>query len=141
MTTIVGRLGYTVSVPPFAKITAADFAPALDIAMQDDLAKLMPLPKTQNRDIRQYHRSIETTSELMHKVLSPFYAMAGAHTNPELDALMREFSPLLPRMGPRHKRLCFSVLKPYGIPHTLGLSEEQTMLLKDQYLACAFGWR
>ena len=27
-------------VPPFAKITAADFAPALDIAMQDDLAKI-----------------------------------------------------------------------------------------------------
>ena len=79
-------------VPPFAKITAADFSPALDIAMQDDSAKIDAI--AQNPEPATFANTIEaleTTSELMHKVLSPFYAMSGANTNPELDALMREF--------------------------------------------------
>ncbi|NCW64586.1 MAG: M3 family peptidase [Rhodobacteraceae bacterium] len=83
-------------VPPFGKITAADFAPALDIAMQDDLVKIDAI--AQNPEPATFANTIEaleTTSELIHKVLSPFYAMAGAHTNPALDALMREFSPRL----------------------------------------------
>jgi len=66
----------------------------------DDLAKIDAI--AQNPEPATFANTIEaleTTSELMHKVLSPFYAMAGAHTNPELDALMREFSPKLAAHG------------------------------------------
>ncbi len=125
-------------VPPFAKITAADFAPALDMAMQYDLAKIDAI--AQNPEPATFANTIEaleTTSELMHKVLSPFYAMAGAHTNPELDALMREFSPKLAAHGAKisgNKALFQRIETLWNSRDTLGLSEEQLMLLKDQYL-------
>ncbi|NDH73496.1 MAG: M3 family peptidase [Rhodobacteraceae bacterium] len=125
-------------VPPFGKITAADFAPALDIAMQDDLAKIDAI--AQNPEPATFANTIEaleTTSELMHKVLSPFYAMAGAHTNPALDALMREFSPRLAAHGAKisgNKALFQRIETLWNSRDTLGLSEEQLMLLKDQYL-------
>ena len=125
-------------VPPFGKITAADFAPALDIAMQDDLAKIDAI--AQNPEPATFANTIEaleTTSELMHKVLSPFYAMAGAHTNPELDALMREFSPRLAAHGAKisgNKDLFQRIESLWNSKDTLGLNEEQMILLKDQYL-------
>ena len=125
-------------VPPFGKITAADFAPALDIAMQDDLAKIDAI--AQNPEPATFANTIEaleTTSELMHKVLSPFYAMAGAHTNPELDALMREFSPRLAAHGAKisgNKALFQRIETLWNSKDTLGLNEEQMILLKDQYL-------
>jgi peptidyl-dipeptidase Dcp len=125
-------------VPPFGKITAADFAPALDIAMQDDLAKIDAI--AQNPEPATFANTIEaleTTSELMHKVLSPFYAMVGAHTNPELDALMREFSPRLAAHGAKisgNKALFQRIETLWNSKDTLGLNEEQMMLLKDQYL-------
>ncbi|MGB0512170.1 MAG: M3 family metallopeptidase, partial [Paracoccaceae bacterium] len=125
-------------VPPFGKITAADFAPALDIAMQDDLAKIDAI--AQNPEPATFANTIEaleTTSELMHKVLSPFYAMAGAHTNPALDALMREFSPRLAAHGAKisgNKALFQRIESLWNSKDTLGLNEEQMMLLKDQYL-------
>ena len=125
-------------VPPFAKITAADFAPALDIAMRDELAKIDAI--AQNPEPATFANTIEaleTTSELMNKVLSPFYAMAGAHTNPELDALMREFSPKLATHGAKisgNKALFQRIETLWNSKDTLELSEEQMMLLKDQYL-------
>ena len=125
-------------VPPFAKITAANFAPALEIAMQDDLANIdaiahNPEPATFANTIE----ALETTSALMHKVLSPFYAMAGAHTNPELDALMREFSPKLAAHGAKisgNKALFKRIETLWSSKDGLGLNDEQMMLLKDQYL-------
>ena len=125
-------------VPPFAKITAANFAPALEIAMQDDLMDIdaiahNPEPATFANTIE----ALETTSALMHKVLSPFYAMAGAHTNPELDALMREFSPKLAAHGAKisgNKALFKRIETLWSSKDGLGLNDEQMMLLKDQYL-------
>jgi peptidyl-dipeptidase Dcp len=125
-------------VPPFAKITAANFAPALEIAMRDDLANIdaiahNPEPATFANTIE----ALETTSALMHKVLSPFYAMAGAHTNPELDALMREFSPKLAAHGAKisgNKALFKRIETLWSSKDGLGLNDEQMMLLKDQYL-------
>jgi len=125
-------------VPPFAKITAADFASALDIAMQDDLAKIDAI--AQNPESATFANTIEaleTTSELMHKVLSPFYAMTGANTNPELDALMREFSPKLAAHGAKisgNKALFKRIETLWSSQDALSLNQEQLMLLKDQYL-------
>ena len=125
-------------VPPFAKITAADFASALDIAMQDDLAKIDAIAQNpENATFANTIEALETTSELMHKVLSPFYAMTGANTNPELDALMREFSPKLAAHGAKisgNKALFKRIETLWSSQDALSLNQEQLMLLKDQYL-------
>jgi len=125
-------------IPPFAKITAADFAPALQIAMQDDLAKIDAIAaNAEPATFANTIEALETTGVLMHKVLAPFYAMAGAHTNPELDALMREFSPKLAAHGAKisgNKALFNRIETLWKSKDELGLNEEQMMLLKDQYL-------
>ena len=125
-------------VPPFAKINTSDFAPALESAMQENLEKIdaiatNPAPPTFANTIE----AMETTGELMHKVLSPFYTMAGAHTNPDLDALMREFSPKLAAHGAKisgNKDLFKRVETLWKSRESLDLSNEQKMLLKSEYL-------
>ncbi|WP_171105507.1 MULTISPECIES: M3 family metallopeptidase [unclassified Ruegeria] len=83
-------------IAPFAEISDDDFAPALDQAMtahNDQIAAI-----AENSDAPTFANTIEAleaAGEQLDKVLSVFFTVAGADSNPRREELQREFSPKL----------------------------------------------
>ncbi len=83
-------------IAPFADIADDDFAPALDQAMQAHNAQIDAIAG--NPDAPTFANTVEAleaAGEEMDKVLSVFFTVAGADSNPAREALQREFSPKL----------------------------------------------
>ncbi len=83
-------------LPPFDRIADTDFAPALEEAMRLHLAEIdaiaaNPAPASFANTIE----ALEGAGEALDKVLSTFFSVAGADTNPDRQALERAFSPQL----------------------------------------------
>ena len=81
---------------PFAEISDADFAPAFETALAEDLAETLAIAN--NPQIPSFANTIEAlaaTGKALHQVLSVFYTLSGADSNAAREALMREFSPKL----------------------------------------------
>ncbi|TDT76890.1 peptidyl-dipeptidase Dcp [Litoreibacter halocynthiae] len=87
-------------LPPFADMSDDDFAPGFEASLMQARAELAeiienPEPPTFENTID----ALELMGEAMHKVLSPFYTLAGVDSNPAREALQREFSPKLAAWG------------------------------------------
>ena len=87
-------------LPPFADMSDDDFAPGFEASLTQARAELAaiienPKPPTFENTID----ALELMGEAMHKVLSPFYTLAGVDSNPAREALQREFSPKLAAWG------------------------------------------
>ncbi len=83
-------------MPPFDQIKDEDFAPALEIALADHAAEIAAI--ADNAEAPTFANTIlayEASGENLSKVLSPFYALAGADSTPAREALQRDFSPKL----------------------------------------------
>ncbi|MFY2823605.1 M3 family metallopeptidase [Ruegeria sp. MALMAid1280] len=83
-------------IAPFADIADTDFAPALDQAMQEHSAQIDAIAG--NPDAPTFANTVEAleaAGEEMDKVLSVFFTVAGADSNPAREELQREFSPKL----------------------------------------------
>ncbi|EAQ44342.1 peptidyl-dipeptidase, putative [Roseobacter sp. MED193] len=83
-------------IAPFDQIKDSDFAPALDQALAEHQARIgeiaeNPAPATFANVIE----ALETPVPALEQVLSVFFAVAGADSNPEREALQRQFSPKL----------------------------------------------
>ncbi|MGY3438970.1 MULTISPECIES: M3 family metallopeptidase [unclassified Marinovum] len=82
------------ALPPFAEITDADFAPALDAALAEDLAEVEAVA-TQT-DAPTFANTIEglmRCGATLDRVAGVFYNLAGSDSTPKREELMREFSP------------------------------------------------
>ncbi|NIZ08895.1 M3 family metallopeptidase [Pseudooceanicola sp. HF7] len=120
-------------LPPFDKITDADYAPALDVALAahaEEIAAIADHPDAPSFDntIRAY----EASGELLEKVLAPFYALAGADSTPAREALQREFSPkLAAHFSDIHanKALFARIAMLWETRETLDLDADQARLL------------
>ena len=83
-------------LPPFDKITDADFSPAVDSALDEARKNISAI--TANPEPPSFENTIaalERADENLSRVLSAFFAVAGADSNPQREALMREFAPKL----------------------------------------------
>ncbi|RBW52316.1 M3 family metallopeptidase [Ruegeria sp. A3M17] len=83
-------------IAPFAEISDDDFAPALDKAMAAHNAQIDAI--ADNSDPASFANTIEAleaAGEQMDKVLSVFFTVAGADSNPAREELQRAFSPKL----------------------------------------------
>ncbi|CUH66005.1 Peptidyl-dipeptidase dcp [Thalassovita gelatinovora] len=83
-------------IAPFDRIEDADFAPAFDIALAEHNAEIAAI--SGNPEAPTFANTIEAleaAGEGMHKVLSVFYTVAGADSNPVREGLQRDFSPKL----------------------------------------------
>ena len=83
-------------IAPFDSIADDDFAPALDQALADHRAEIdaiaaNPEPPTFANTIE----ALEGAGQGLDKVLSVFFTVAGADSNPAREALQRAFSPKL----------------------------------------------
>ncbi|MGR3322219.1 MAG: M3 family metallopeptidase [Pseudooceanicola sp.] len=84
------------ALAPFHEISDTDFAPALDKALEEHRAEIAaiagnPEPPTFANTVE----ALETSGKALDKVLSVFFTVAGADSNPERERLQRDFSPLI----------------------------------------------
>ncbi len=118
---------------PFAAISDDDFAPALDAAMQAHNAQIDAIAA--NPDAPTFANTIEAlegAGKQMDKVLSVFFTVAGADSNPKREELQRAFSPKLAAHYSgisSNKALFQRVADLWARRDTLGLSDEQARVL------------
>jgi peptidyl-dipeptidase Dcp len=83
-------------IAPFAAISDDDFAPALEQALTAHRAEIDAIAADpQEADFANTVEALEAAGEGLDRVLSVFFTLAGADSNPAREALQREFSPLL----------------------------------------------
>ena len=83
-------------IAPFDRIEDGHFAPAFDAAMRAARAEVAAI--ADNRDPPTFANTIaalEGAGRALDRVLSVFFTLAGADSNPARQALQREFSPEL----------------------------------------------
>ena len=83
-------------IAPFDAISDDDFAPALDTALAAHLAEVEAI--ADNAEVPDFDNTIgamEAAGADLDKVLSVFFTVAGADSNPKREELQRDFSPKL----------------------------------------------
>ncbi len=83
-------------MPPFDKITDASYRPAFEAGMVEQrrevaaIANAPAAPSFENTIV-----ALERSGRILYRVSNVFFNLQGANTNPELDALARDFAPKL----------------------------------------------
>ena len=84
------------AIAPFAEISDSDFAPAFAIALAEDMAETRAVATfPEAPSFANTVEALARTGKALKKVLSVFFTVSGSDSNPEREALMREFSPQL----------------------------------------------
>ncbi|PZX18407.1 peptidyl-dipeptidase Dcp [Palleronia aestuarii] len=120
-------------MPPFDRIEDDDFAPALDAALEEARANVAAMAgNTEAPSFANTIEALERADETLGRVLSVFYNLAGADSNPEREALSRDFSPKLSAYSSEvsmNAELFARIEAVWNTRETLDLSEEQMRLL------------
>ena len=120
-------------ITPFDKISDDDFVPALEIALASHKADIDVIAGS--ADPATFANTIEALEAVgrdLDKVLSTFYTVAGADSNPTREALQRDFSPQLAAHFSEvsgNKALFARVATVWGVRDSLTLSDEQARVL------------
>ncbi len=124
-------------IAPFAEISDDDFAPALDAALEAHNAQIAAIVSTTDApSFANVVEALETPCQPLEQVLSVFYSLAGADSNPAREALQREFSPKLAAHFSAitaNKTLFSKVQAVWDQRETLDLSDEQARVLMLTY--------
>ncbi|WP_226689339.1 M3 family metallopeptidase [Ruegeria arenilitoris] len=120
-------------IAPFNAISDDDFAPALEQAMQAHNAEIDAI--ADNPDAPTFANTVEAleaAGEQMDKVLSVFFTVAGADSNPAREELQRDFSPKLAAhfSGISSNKVLFQRLADlWSRKEDLNLTDEQARVL------------
>ncbi len=118
---------------PFSEISDDDFAPALDAALSAHKAQIDAI--ADNADVPTFANvveALETPCQPLEQVLSVFFSVAGADSNPAREALQRDFSPMLAAHFSAitaNKSLYARVKSVWDQRESLNLSDEQQRVL------------
>ncbi len=122
-------------IPPFDQIKDEHFMPAFEKGMEENLAEIDVI--VNNPEAPTFANTIEElerSGELLTKVANVFFNLTGSNTNPQLQELQRELSPLLSAHTDRislNEGLFDRVEAIYQDRDNLDLSNEQLKLLED----------
>ncbi|GGO59690.1 peptidyl-dipeptidase Dcp [Roseovarius pacificus] len=120
-------------IAPFERIGDAHFAPAFETALEaarDEVRAIAENPE--NPSFANTIEALEASGEGLDKVLSVFFSVAGADSNPERQELQRDFGPKLAAYSSEvtgNKQLFARVTALWEDRDSLGLSDEQARLL------------
>ncbi|MBP6737029.1 MAG: M3 family metallopeptidase [Rhodobacteraceae bacterium] len=82
------------ALPPFDKITDADFAPAFDAALTQARANIAAIAENAEApDFANTIAALEGAEALLDRVSGVFYNLAGADSNDAREALQRDLAP------------------------------------------------
>ncbi|MGE4327840.1 MAG: peptidase M3, partial [Pseudodonghicola sp.] len=120
-------------IAPFDQIGDEDFAPALDVALAEHDAEMKAI--AENPEAPSFANTIEALEGAgrdLDKVLSVFFTVAGADSNPKRQELQRDFSPRLAKHWAEisaNKALFARVADLWARKDDLGLTPEQERVL------------
>lgn len=118
---------------PFDAIRDEDFAPAFEAALDAHNAEIAAI--AENTDTPTFANTVEAleaAGEALNKVLSVFFTVAGADSNPAREALQRDFSPKMAAHFAAissNKALFARLADLWARRDNLGLSPEQARVL------------
>ncbi|MBL4767028.1 MAG: M3 family metallopeptidase [Rhodobacteraceae bacterium] len=120
-------------IAPFDAISDDDFAPALKVALAAHNAEITTI--ADSREAVSFANTVEAlegAGQALDKVLSVFFSVTGADSNPAREALQRDFSPLLAAHFSEisaNKALFSRVADLWARKDDLGLTDEQSRVL------------
>ncbi|MBW8192842.1 M3 family metallopeptidase [Neiella marina] len=122
-------------VPPFNKIKDEHYMPAFEKGMKDHLAEIDAIVNNEAAPtFANTIEELERTGDLLVKVQRVFFNLAGSNTNPELQKLQRELSPILSAHYDKinlNDGLFERIEAVYQARDGLGLNAEQLKFLED----------
>ena len=120
-------------IAPFDQIEDAHFAPAFETALTEARAEIAAIADDPtDPSFANTIEALELAGKQLDKVLSVFFTVAGADTNPKRQELQRAFSPKLAAYSSEvysNKALYQRIETLWEKRDTLGLSPEQERLL------------
>ena len=121
------------ALAPFEAISDEDFAPAFDLALAAHATEIMNVANNpEPASFANTIEAMEAAGEALDKVLSVFFTVAGADSNPTREGLQREFSPKLAAHSSAissNKKLFSRVAQVWAARDELDLTEEQQRVL------------
>ena len=120
-------------IAPFDKISDKDFSSALNQALAADMAETCAI--AEQKEAPTFENTIHAIlakGRDLDKVLSVFYTVSGADSNPAREALMREFSPKLSAHTSEiiaNEALFHRIDSLWKKRHELGLNAEEARVL------------
>ncbi|MGA6976734.1 MAG: peptidase M3, partial [Pseudolabrys sp.] len=85
-------------MPPFTQIKAEHFRPAFDRALAEHRAEIAAIAGNQAEpSFENTIAALEKSGRELERVANVFFALAGANTSDEIEAIERDVSPLLAR--------------------------------------------
>ena len=122
-------------VPPFNKIKDEHYMPAFEKGMEENLAEIDAIVNnTEAPTFANTLEEMERSGKLLNKVQSVFFNLTGSNTNPKLQELQRELSPLLSAHRDKiilNEGLFNRIETIWQARESLNLSNEQLKLLED----------
>ena len=122
-------------VPPFNKIKNEHFMPTFELGMQEQLTEIDAIVNNpESATFENTVEELERTGKLLGKVSSVFFNLTGSNTNPELQKLQRELSPLMSAHYDKinlNNALFNRVEAVYQARSTLDLTPEKLKFLED----------
>ncbi len=121
------------AIAPFDRITDEDFAPAFETALHAARAEIKAIADNpEPPSFANTIEALEASGGALDKVLSVFFTLAGADSNPERQALQRDFGPKLAAHSSAvygNKALFERVQTLWQAREDLGLAPEEERLL------------
>ena len=123
--------------PQFDKITNADYKPAFELGMQEQLAEIEAIanqadaPTLDNTLI-----PMERSGRLLNRVATVFFSMTSANTNDELEAIRSELAPVLSAHNDKirlNSKLFGRIQALYDQRDALELDPESYRLIEENY--------
>lgn len=122
-------------VPPFMDIKNEHYMPAFKKGMEDNLAEIEVIIKnTEAPTFANTIEELERSGKLLGKVQRVFSNLASSNTNPKLQELQRDLSPMLSAHYDKivlNEDLFNRVEEIWNNRETIDLNKEQQKLLKD----------
>lgn len=124
-------------VPPFEKIHNADYMPAFEKGMEQQLAEVKAIAN--NKEAPSFENTIEAfekSGAILNKVANVFFGLSGAHTNDSIKEIEVKVSPLMAAHSDNiylNEGFFNRVKTLYEQKDNLNLSAEQSKLLSDYY--------
>lgn len=131
---LLGKWETQHEIAPFNVIYDEHFQPALEIACSEALLEVEEIIK--NRNEPTFENTIEallSTGQLLDRIVSTFYTIAGAHTNKKRDELLLIFSSKLSDHNTNiysNTELFDRIDRVVETKHLNGLDQEQDRVLK-----------
>ncbi len=122
-------------IPPFNNIKNEDYMPAFEKGMEENLEEIEAIVNnSENPTFANTLEELERSGKLLTKVSNVFYNLTGSNTNPELQELQRQLSPMMSAHYDKislNEKLFERVNEVWKQREALNLTNEQLKLLED----------